>query len=76
VGAAGAGLATGAGFATTGGWSAIHRALAASERRNVVLIVIDSLRADHLHCYGARGMRTPNIDELARGSVCFRRVFP
>jgi arylsulfatase A-like enzyme len=75
VGVAGAGLAAGAGFAT-GGRSAIERALAASERRNVVLIVIDSLRADHLHCYGARSMHTPNIDELARGSVCFRRVFP
>ena len=75
MGATGAGLAAGAGFAT-GGWSAIHQALAASERRNVVLIVIDSLRADHLHCYGVRGMRTPNIDELARGSVRFRRVFP
>jgi arylsulfatase A-like enzyme len=75
VGAAGAGLAAGAGIAT-GGWGAIGRALAVSERRNVVLIVIDSLRADHLRCYGALGMRTPNLDELARGGVRFRRVFP
>ena len=75
VGAAGAGLAVGAGLGA-GGWGAIGRALAVSERRNVVLIVIDSLRADHLRCYGAREMRTPNLDELAGGSVRFRRVFP
>ena len=75
VGAAGAGLAAGVGFAV-GGWDAIGRALAVSERRNAVLIVIDSLRADHLRCYGARGMRTPNLDALARGGVRFTRVFP
>jgi arylsulfatase A-like enzyme len=75
VGAAGTGLAAGVGFAV-GGWDAIGRALAVSERRNAVLIVIDSLRADHLRCYGARGMRTPNLDALARGGVRFTRVFP
>jgi arylsulfatase A-like enzyme len=48
----------------------------ASESRNVVLIIVDSLRADHLRCYGAREMRTPNIDALARESVRFTRVYP
>jgi len=75
VGAAGAGLVGGAGLAAVG-WGALGRTLAASERRNVVLIVIDSLRADHLRCYGARGMRTPNMDALARDSVRFTSVFP
>jgi arylsulfatase A-like enzyme len=75
VAAAGAGLAGGGGLAA-GGLGALGRVLAASERRNVVLIVIDSLRADHLRCYGARGMRTPNLDALARESVRFTRVFP
>jgi arylsulfatase A-like enzyme len=51
-------------------------ALAASERRNVVLIVVDSLRADHLRSYGAAGMRTPNMDALARESVRFTRFYP
>jgi arylsulfatase A-like enzyme len=73
LGAGAAGLVGVAGSSSLGG---IGRALAASERRNVVLIVIDSLRADHLRCYGARGMRTPNLDELARGSVRFTSVFP
>jgi arylsulfatase A-like enzyme len=76
LGAAGLGAAGVAGLAGAGGWEAISGALAASERRNVVLIVIDSLRADHLRSYGARGMRTPNLDELARGSMRFTRVFP
>lgn len=72
----GAGAVTLAGIAAGGPLGALSRALAASERRNVVLIVLDSLRADHLRCYGAHGMRTPNLDEIARGGVRFTRVFP
>ena len=75
IGASGGALAAGAGLAGLG-WRALGGALAASERRNVVLIVIDRLRADHLGCYGARGMRTPNMDALARDSVRFTNVFP
>lgn len=71
-----AGLAGAAGVAASGSLGAVSRTLAASERRNVVLIVVDSLRADHLRCYGADGMRTPNIDELARGGLRFTSVFP
>ena len=68
-----AGLALGGGAASL---SPLRGALAAGEQRNVVLIVIDSLRADHLRCYGAEGMHTPNIDALARESVRFTHVFP
>ena len=75
IGAAGAGLVGGAGLAPAG-CGALGRALAVSERRNVVLIVIDSLRADHLRCYGAGVMRTPSIDALARDSLRFTSVFP
>ena len=70
-----AALAAGAG-ATAPGWTVFGRALAASERRNVVLIVIDTLRADHLRCYGAAGMRTPNLDALGREGLRFTSVFP
>jgi arylsulfatase A-like enzyme len=78
LGAAGLGVAGAAGLGLTGsaGWRAIEGALAASERRNVVLVVLDSLRADHVRSFGAQGMRTPNIDELARGGTRFTRVFP
>jgi arylsulfatase A-like enzyme len=44
--------------------------------RNIVLIVVDSLRPDHLGCYGNEVVRTPNIDGLARESLRFTRVFP
>ncbi len=38
---------------------------------NVVLIVVDTLRADHLGCYGYHRNTSPNIDALAKESVVF-----
>jgi len=39
---------------------------------NVVLITIDTLRADHLGCYGTRfGDLTPNLDRFAAGACVF-----
>ncbi|HDH97126.1 MAG TPA: hypothetical protein ENF73_05305, partial [Proteobacteria bacterium] len=38
---------------------------------NVVLISIDTLRADHMSLYGYHRNTTPNIDRLARESVVF-----
>lgn len=34
--------------------------------RNLVLITIDTLRADRLGCYGNRSVETPNLDRLSR----------
>jgi len=31
----------------------------------------DSLRADHLGCYGSREVNTPNIDKLAEEGILF-----
>jgi arylsulfatase A-like enzyme len=45
----------------------------AQERPNVVLIIVDTLRADH--AYGKRA-RTPNIDALAREGLSFTRFYP
>jgi choline-sulfatase len=42
-----------------------------SERPNVLIITVDTLRADHLGCYGFTLARTPAIDKLARESVRF-----
>lgn len=42
---------------------------------NVVVITIDTLRADHLGCYGYKQIRTPNIDSLAAGSARFERAY-
>jgi choline-sulfatase len=40
-------------------------------RPNVLVITIDTLRADHLGCYGFPLARTPAIDKLASESVRF-----
>ena len=37
-----------------------------AEARNLVLITIDTLRADRLGCYGNRSVETPNLDRLSR----------
>ncbi len=39
--------------------------------RNVVLICIDTLRADHLSCYGYERQTTPALDDLAGESLLF-----
>ncbi len=45
------------------------------DRPNVVLIVIDTLRADHVGCYGYERDTTPNLDALAADSVRYARAF-
>jgi len=44
-------------------------------RPNVLLITVDTLRADKLGCYGNRNVKTPHIDGLARNGILFTRVF-
>jgi len=43
--------------------------------KNVVFIVIDTLRADHLGCYGYFRDTSPNIDAFAGESVKFNRAY-
>jgi arylsulfatase A-like enzyme/Tfp pilus assembly protein PilF len=42
---------------------------------NVVVITLDTVRADHLGCYGDRAIQTPNIDALASVSARFTHAF-
>jgi arylsulfatase A-like enzyme/Flp pilus assembly protein TadD len=42
-----------------------------SDRPNVVLIIVDTLRADALGCYGNSRISTPTADGLASGGVLF-----
>jgi arylsulfatase len=42
---------------------------------NTLLIAIDSLRADHLGCYGYHRDTSPNLDALARDGALFARMF-
>jgi arylsulfatase A-like enzyme/Flp pilus assembly protein TadD len=42
---------------------------------NVLLITIDTLRADRLSCYGSDRVKTTNIDRLAAQGMLFTRAF-
>jgi arylsulfatase A-like enzyme len=43
---------------------------------NVVLVIMDSLRKDHVGAYGNDWIETPNLDALARESLRFSRAYP
>ncbi len=43
----------------------------AGDRPNVLLLVIDTLRADHLRCYGGARPTSPRIDAVASRGVLF-----
>ncbi|HJM55951.1 MAG: hypothetical protein CMJ98_02100 [Planctomycetes bacterium] len=45
----------------------------ALKRPNVVVITLDTMRADHMGCYGYFRKTSPNLDELAASSVLFER---
>ncbi len=46
-----------------------------SEKMNILFIITDAHRADHLSCYGNKILKTPNIDELAKDGVRFTNCF-
>jgi len=57
----------------------VHFALSAcaggaADHRSVVLITVDTLRADRLGCYGFDAQTSPNLDALAAGGVLFERA--
>ncbi len=41
----------------------------------VILISVDTLRADHLPAYGYRGVETPHLDALRKDSVLFENAY-
>src|ERR1700752_4646086 len=47
----------------------------AADQPNIILITIDTLRADHLGCYGYKQNTSPNIDRLASRGLIFRNAF-
>jgi len=51
-------------------WWAIHR----SPRLNLLLVTIDTLRADHLGAYGDRAAQTRTLDSLAARGVRFEHA--
>lgn len=42
---------------------------------NIILVSIDTLRADHLSCYGYQRKTSPNIDRIAAAGLRFEHVF-
>jgi arylsulfatase A-like enzyme/tetratricopeptide (TPR) repeat protein len=44
------------------------------DKPNVLLVTLDTTRADHIGCYGDRSARTPAIDALAAGGVLFAQA--
>jgi len=51
------------------------RAAAPAGAPNVVLIMVDTLRADHLSCYGSGAVKTPHIDALAADGLRWVNTF-
>ena len=45
------------------------------EKYNFIIIGIDTLRADHLSCYGYVRKTSPNIDKIAEESIVFKWAF-
>jgi choline-sulfatase len=50
-------------------------AQATARRPDVFLITIDTLRADHVHCYGDAQISTPALDALAKNGIRFSTAF-
>jgi choline-sulfatase len=48
---------------------------ASAQNPDVFLITIDTLRADHLGCYGYKDIETPTIDSIAADGVRFSQAF-
>jgi arylsulfatase A-like enzyme/Tfp pilus assembly protein PilF len=65
--------ALGTGLAAAGGWR--YARASAPVNGPIVLISIDTLRADHLPVYGYRKVKTPTIDALAADGAVFERAY-
>lgn len=50
-------------------------ASAADDPPNVVLITLDTVRADHLGCYGYKQIETPHLDALSANGVRFSNAY-
>jgi choline-sulfatase len=57
----------------TAGWTAT--AAGKGQPPDVFLVTIDTLRADHIHCYGYEQIRTPGLDSLAKDGIRFEQAF-
>jgi len=49
--------------------------LNSKEKNNILLITLDTVRADHLSYTGYNKITTPNIDQLAKKSIVFQNAY-
>ena len=52
----------------------VHRALSSPQAPSVICVLIDTLRADRLGCYGYERPTSPAIDQLAASGSLFERA--
>lgn len=48
--------------------------MSSQTRPDIILIVLDTLRADRLSCYGYPRETSPNLDEFAKSGIVFERA--
>ena len=65
--------AVGTGLAAVGGWR--YARVSAPVAGPIIVISIDTLRADHLPIYGYTKVKTPAIDALAADGLVFERAY-
>jgi len=46
-----------------------------NNKPNIILIVIDALRADHLSCYGYHKLTCPSLDKFSEECILFKSAF-
>ena len=59
---------------STASRSGICLPASASTDLNLLLVTLDTTRADRIHAYGFDGIETPNLDRLAREGVLFEQA--
>jgi arylsulfatase A-like enzyme len=63
-------------FLALGFFCAIIKINTSQEKKlNIIWIVVDALRADHLSCYGYERHTSPFIDEFANKNILFKYAF-
>lgn len=53
----------------------LFRDFSSAERPNIIVIVMDTVRADHLSCYGYEKKTTPQLEKLVESSRIFHKAY-
>lgn len=61
-------------LALAGSWLALSAGIFHKGKPNLVLITLDTLRADHLPAYGYKKLETPAMDGLVKDGVLFKKA--